>query len=56
MFSILAAPHASRTDACFESAMKSGEDISLKMFLILAAGIALWVIYGVLGSGLITSS
>jgi MtN3 and saliva related transmembrane protein len=24
------------------------EDISLKMFLILAAGIALWVIYGVL--------
>jgi MtN3 and saliva related transmembrane protein len=24
------------------------EDISLKMFLILAAGIALWVVYGVL--------
>jgi MtN3 and saliva related transmembrane protein len=27
---------------------RSTEDISLKMFLILAAGIALWVIYGVL--------
>jgi MtN3 and saliva related transmembrane protein len=26
----------------------STEDISLKMFLILAAGIALWVVYGVL--------
>jgi MtN3 and saliva related transmembrane protein len=24
------------------------EDISLKMFLILAAGIALWIVYGVL--------
>jgi MtN3 and saliva related transmembrane protein len=24
------------------------EDISLKMFLILAAGIALWVVYGIL--------
>jgi MtN3 and saliva related transmembrane protein len=30
------------------------EDISLKMFLILAAGIALWVMYGVLkGDGVI---
>jgi MtN3 and saliva related transmembrane protein len=26
----------------------STEDISLRMFLILAAGIALWVVYGVL--------
>jgi MtN3 and saliva related transmembrane protein len=32
---------------------RSTEDISLKMFLILAAGIALWVIYGVLKSDIV---
>jgi MtN3 and saliva related transmembrane protein len=31
----------------------STEDISLKMFLILAAGIALWVVYGVLQGDLV---
>jgi MtN3 and saliva related transmembrane protein len=31
----------------------STEDISLKMFLILATGIALWIVYGVLKSDVV---
>jgi MtN3 and saliva related transmembrane protein len=36
---------------CWDSG--STEDISLKMFLILAAGVALWVVYGVLQRDLV---
>jgi MtN3 and saliva related transmembrane protein len=36
---------------CFRTG--SAEDLSLKMLLILASGIALWVVYGILQSDLV---